>query len=59
MGTGQLKEFKSLQKENERLRRAVSDRTLGKLILKEAARGSEGRPGDKPVECLSSRRAEP
>ena len=38
MGREQLKEFKRLQKENERLRRAVSDLTLGKLILSEAAR---------------------
>ena len=28
MGTNQLKELKRLQKENERLRRAVSDLTL-------------------------------
>ena len=39
MGTAQLKELKRLQKENERLRRAVSDLTLDKLILGEAARG--------------------
>ena len=39
MGTNQLKELKRLQKENERLRRAVSDLTLDKLILAEAARG--------------------
>ena len=39
MGTGQLKELKRLQKENERLRKAVSDLTLDKLILKEAVRG--------------------
>ena len=37
MGTDQLKELKRLQKENERLRRAVSDLTLDKLILSEAA----------------------
>ena len=37
MGTEQLKELKRLQKENERLRRAVSNLTLDKLILKEAA----------------------
>tara|TARA_B100000780_G_C21038295_1_gene416493 strand:+ start:735 stop:1013 length:279 start_codon:yes stop_codon:yes gene_type:complete len=37
MGTEQLKELKRLQKENERLRRAVSDLSLDKLILKEAA----------------------
>jgi len=40
MGTGQLRELKRLQKENERLRRAVSDLTLDKLILAEAARGN-------------------
>ncbi len=40
MGTEQLKELKKLQKENERLRRAVSDLTLDKLILTEAARGN-------------------
>ena len=36
----QLKRLKELEKENERLRRAVSDLTLDKLILKEAARGN-------------------
>ncbi len=40
MGVDQLKQLKRLQKENERLRRAVSDLTLDKLILKEAARGN-------------------
>jgi len=40
MGTEQLKKIKRLQKENERLRRAVSDQTLDKLILKEAASGN-------------------
>ena len=40
MGTAQLKELKRLQKENERLRRAVSGLTLDKLILTEAARGN-------------------
>ena len=40
MGTDQLKELKRLQKENDRLRRAVSDLTLEKLILSEAARGN-------------------
>jgi len=44
MGTKQLKELKRLQKENERLRRAVSDLTLDKLILKEAASGVRGVP---------------
>ena len=40
MGTDQLRELKRLQKENERLRKAVSDLTLDKLILTEAARGN-------------------
>ena len=40
MGTEQLKELKRLKNENERLRRAVSDMTLDKLILKEAASGN-------------------
>ncbi len=40
MGTDQLRELKRLQKENERFRRAVSDLTLEKLILTEAARGN-------------------
>ena len=42
MKTDQLKRLKELEKENERLRRAVSDLTLDKLILTEAARGPEG-----------------
>jgi putative transposase len=40
MGTDQLRELKRLQKENERLRKAVSDLTLDKLILAEAAKGN-------------------
>ena len=40
MGTDQLKELRRLQKENERLRRAVSDLTLDKLILTEVSRGN-------------------
>ena len=40
MKTDQLKRLKELEKENERLRRAVSDLTLDKLILKEAAKGN-------------------
>lgn len=38
----QLKRLKELEVENQRLRRAVSDLTLDKLILTEAARGTEG-----------------
>lgn len=40
MGVDQLKELKRLQLENERLRKAVSDLTLDKLILTEASRGN-------------------
>ena len=40
LGVDQLKELKRLQKENDRLRRAVSDLTLDKLILTEAAKGN-------------------
>ena len=40
MGTAQLKGLKRLQKENERLRRAVLDLTLDKLIQGEATRGN-------------------
>jgi transposase-like protein len=40
MGVDQLKELKRLQKENERLRRAISDLTLDKLILREATKGN-------------------
>ena len=36
----QAKRFKEMEKENTRLRRAVADLTLDKLILKEAARGN-------------------
>jgi len=36
----QLRRLKELEKENERLRRAVSDLTLDKQILVEAARGN-------------------
>jgi len=38
--TDQVKRLKELEAENARLRRAVSDLTLDKLILKEAARGN-------------------
>ena len=38
--TEQVKRLKDLELENSRLRRAVSDLTLDKLILTEAARGN-------------------
>ena len=40
MNRDQLKRLKELEKENARLRRAVSDLTLDKLILTEAAKGN-------------------
>ena len=40
MNRDQLKRLKELEKENGRLRRAVSDLTLDKIILTEAARGN-------------------
>ena len=39
LGIDQARRFKDLEKENTRLRRAVSDLTLDKLILKEALTG--------------------
>lgn len=36
----QVKRLKELEKENERLRKAVSDLTIEKLVLKEAASGN-------------------
>lgn len=38
--TNQVKRLKELEKENERPRKAVSDLTLEKLILREAASGN-------------------
>ena len=38
--TNQAKRLKDLEKENGRLRRAVSDLTLDKMILREAAQGN-------------------
>ena len=40
MSRDQLKRLKELETENTRLRRAVSDLTLDKMILTEAARGT-------------------
>ena len=36
----QAKRLKAVEKENSRLRRAIADLTLDKLILQEAARGN-------------------
>ena len=38
--TEQVKRLKELETENTRLRKAISDLTLDKLILQEAARGN-------------------
>jgi putative transposase len=40
MNRKQLKRLKELEKENQRLRTAVSDLTLDKMILAEAAKGN-------------------
>ena len=40
MKVSQVKRLKELEKENSRLRTAVSDLTLDKVILEEAARGN-------------------
>jgi transposase-like protein len=40
MSRDQLKRLKELEAENTRLRRALSDLTLDKMILAEAARGN-------------------
>ena len=40
MGAKQPKELERIQKGNDRLRRAVSDLMLDKLILSEVARGN-------------------
>ena len=40
MNRDQLDRLKELEAENQRLRRAVSDLTLDKMILTEAARGN-------------------
>ena len=40
MNRKQLKRLKELEKENQRLRKAVSDLTLDKMILAEAVKGN-------------------
>ena len=40
MSLDQAKKLKRLEKENARLKRAVAELTLDKLILKEAAEGN-------------------
>ena len=38
--TNQVRRFKDLEQENTRLRRAVSDLTIDKMILSEASKGN-------------------
>jgi len=40
LNVSQAKRLKNLERENARLRQAISDLTLDKLILQEAARGN-------------------
>jgi len=40
MRVNQMRQLKELEKENTRLRKAVSDLTLDKMILQEAAKGN-------------------
>jgi putative transposase len=40
MSVPQARRLKELEKENERLRKAVSDLALDKMILKEAPKGN-------------------
>jgi hypothetical protein len=49
--TDQVKRLKELEKESERLRKAISDLTLEKLILREAASGNFWAP---PVAVAAS-----
>ena len=56
MGTDQLKELKRLQNENERLRKAVSDLTLDKLILSVNRAGfAEGAGSQRLLDALLAR----
>ena len=45
MKTSQAKRLKELEKENQRLKRAVADLTVDNMILKEASNGGVGREG--------------
>jgi transposase-like protein len=54
--TDQARRMKDLEKENARLRRAISDLTLDKLILQEAARGNyRALRDDGAVSIMSAR----
>jgi transposase-like protein len=52
MQQSQLARLKALEKETQRLRRAVSDLTLDKLILLTEAAKDEGRVANHPVDGL-------
>jgi putative transposase len=56
--TDQVRRMKDLEIENQRLRKAIADLTLDKLILQEAARGRrlEPRAPSCPVSSTSSAR---
>ena len=58
MSRDQFKRLKELETENTRLRRAVSDLTLDKMILTEAAR-DEGPQGNHPVDGFQPRTRSP
>ena len=58
MSRDQLKRRKELETENARLRRAVSDLTLDKMILTEAAR-DEGCQGNHPMDGFQPRTRSP
>ena len=51
----QVRRLKELEAENGRLRRAVADLTLDKLILKEAASGNVWSAPGPQAECRSVR----
>ena len=53
----QVKQFKELQKENSRLKKAVAELTLDKLILKEALEGNYWAPPAPAMRCLCSGKA--
>ena len=53
--TEQVKRLKELETENARLRRAVAELTLDKLILKEAAAGNVWSAPGPQAECCSVR----
>ena len=52
----QARRMKELERENARLRRAVSDLTLDKLILQKAARGNFCAPRAPGAASISSER---